>query len=58
MAGEVPGHVQNAVAQALGLADRVLAVEDQLLRVDEDVVRGERELKPGGVGREGAEGQV
>jgi hypothetical protein len=58
VAGEVSGDVQNAVAQALGLAQLVLAVERQLLGVDEHVVSRERELEPGGVGAEGAEGQV
>lgn len=56
--GEVPGYVQDAVAQPLGLADRVLAIEHELLCPDEQVVAGERELQPRSVCRERGERQV
>ena len=58
VAGELSGDVQDAVAQPLGLADLVLAVERELLRPDHHVVRGEGELEPGGVRGEGVERQV
>ena len=58
VAGELPGDVQDPVAQPLGLADLVLAVEREQLRPDHHVVRGERELEPRGVRVEGVERQV
>ncbi len=38
VAGDLPGEVQGAVAQPLGFAGGVLAVEGQLLGPGEDVV--------------------
>ena len=58
VAGELPGDVQDPVAQPFGLADPVLAVEREQLGPDHHVVRGERELEPRRVGLEGVEGQV
>ena len=58
VAGELPGDVQDAVAQPFGLADRVLAVEREQLGPDHDVVGGQRELEPRGVRVEGVERQV
>src|ERR1700723_4334254 len=58
MAGDLPGDVKDAVAQSLRFSACVLAVEQQLLGPDHDVVGCERELKPGGVGLEGVEGEV
>ena len=58
VAGELPGDVQDAVAQPLGLADLVLAVEPELLGPDDDVVRDDRELEPRGVRVEGVEREV
>ena len=58
VAGELSGDVQDAVAQPLGLAELVFAVEREQLRPDGDVVRGERELEPRGVRFEGVERQV
>jgi hypothetical protein len=55
--GEVPGDVQDSVAQSLGLADPVLAVEREQLCPDHHVVRGQRELEPRGVRGEGVKRQ-
>ena len=49
VAGELPGDVQDAVAQALGFADLVLAIEHEELCPDHDVVREQSELEPRGV---------
>jgi len=49
VAGDLSGDVQDAVAQPLGFADGVLAVEGQQLHPDEDVVSQQRQLKPRGV---------
>ena len=46
VAGEVPGDVQEPVAQPFGLVELVLAVECEQLCPDGDVERGERELQP------------
>ena len=53
VAGELSGDVQDAVAQALGFGELVLAIERELLGPDGDVVRQQRELKPRRVGLEG-----
>ena len=58
VAGELPGDVQDPVAQPFGFADPVLAVEGEQLGPDHDVVRGERELEPRGVRVEVVERQV
>lgn len=58
VAGELAGDVQQPVAQALGLADAVLAVEEQLLGPDGQIVGAERGFQPRLVGRERREGQV
>jgi hypothetical protein len=58
VAGELSGDVQDAVAQALGFGELVLAVERELLGPDGDVVREPRELKPRRVGVEGVKRQV
>jgi hypothetical protein len=56
--GELPGDVQDAVAQSLGFADPVLAVEREQLGPDHDVVGGERELEPCGIRPEGVKRQI
>ena len=58
VAGEVPGHVQDAVAKSLGFVYLVLAVEREQLRPDHHVVGSKREFQPRGVGGEGVERQV
>jgi hypothetical protein len=58
VAGDLPGDVQDAVAQPLGFADGVLAVEGQQPRPGEDVVSKQRQLKPRGVRPGGAEWEV
>lgn len=58
VACDLPGDVQDAVAKPLGFAGLVLAVEGELLCPDEQIVAGERELKPRGVGGERGEGEV
>jgi hypothetical protein len=50
--------VQEAVAQALGLRARELAVEAQRLRPRDHVLGDQRQLEPHGVGGEVAEGEV
>ena len=42
VAGELAGDVQQPVAQVLGLADAVLAIEAQQLGPDGEIVRAER----------------
>jgi hypothetical protein len=56
--GDVPGDVKDAVAQPLGFADSVLAVEAELLGPDHDVVRCQRELQPRSVRLECVEREV
>jgi hypothetical protein len=58
VAGELAGDVQQPVAQSLGLAEAVFAVEEQRLCPDRQVVRAERGFQPCLVGRERREGQV
>ena len=58
VAGELPGDVEDPVAQSLGFAEPVLALEREQLRPDHDVVRGKCELEPRRVGLEGVERQV
>lgn len=45
MAGELGGDVQDAVAQAFGFGDLVLAIEGECLGADGDVVRDHGEFK-------------
>jgi hypothetical protein len=56
VAGELAGDVQQPVAQSLGLADGVLAVEQQQLGPDGQIVGAERGFQPRLVGRERREG--
>jgi hypothetical protein len=58
VAGEVPGDVQDSVAQPLGLACFVFPVEGELLGPDRHIVRGQRKLQPRGVGREGVKREM
>ena len=58
VAGKAPGDVQQPVAQSLGLADGVLAVEQQQLGPDGQVMRAERGFQPRLVGRKRRERQV
>ena len=58
VAGEAAGDVQQPVAQALGFADAVLAVEEQLLGPDGQIVRAKRGFQPRLVGRKRREREV
>jgi len=58
VAGEAAGDVQQPIAQALGLADGVLAVEQQQLGPDGEIVGDQRGFQPRLVGGEGRERQV
>ena len=58
VAGELAGDVPQPVAQALGLGDGVLAVEQQRLGPGGQGVSGQRELKPRLVGVKVAERQL
>ncbi len=58
VAADVPGDVQDPVAQSFGFADAVLCVERQSLRPDDYVMAAERELEPCCVGGEGVRRQV
>jgi hypothetical protein len=58
VAGQASGDVQQAVAQPLGLADAVLAVEAQQLGPDGQMVRAERGFQPRLVRRGCGERQV
>jgi len=58
VAGEAAGDVQQPVAQALGFADAVFAVEEQLLGPDGQIVRDQRGFQPRLVGRERGEREV
>jgi hypothetical protein len=48
---EAAGDVEEAVAESFGFAACELAVEQQPLGPGEQVLRGQGELEPGGVGR-------
>jgi hypothetical protein len=58
VAGQAAGDMQQAVAQSLGLAGGVVAVEEQQLGPDGEVVRAQRGFQPCLVGRERRERQV
>lgn len=58
VARQARGDVQDAVAQPLGLSDRVLTLQAGVLGPDGQVVCDQRDLKPRGVGLPVAEGQV
>lgn len=58
VAGQARNGVQDAVAQALGLCDGVLALQAGLLGPDGQIVCDQSDLKPGGVGLPVAEGQI
>ena len=58
VAGELPGDVQDPVAQPFGLVRSGARRRGEQLRPDDDVVRAQRELEPRGVRLEGVEGQV
>jgi hypothetical protein len=58
VACEPAGDVQQPVAQSLGLADGVFAVEEQQLGPDGEIVRAERGFQPRLVGRERREEAV
>jgi hypothetical protein len=56
VAGEFAGDVQQPVAQALGLAGGVFAVEEQQLGPDGEIMGDQRGFQPRLVGRERREG--
>jgi len=58
VAGQVCGDVQDAVAQPFGFAHAVFTIEAELLGPDRDVMRGQRELQPRGVGRKRVKRQM
>jgi hypothetical protein len=56
--GEAPGGVQQPIAQPLGLAARDLAGQRERLGPVEDVLGGQGDFEPDGVGIEVAEREV
>lgn len=58
VAGELAGDVQQPVAQSLGLADGMFAVEEQQLGPDGEIVGDQRRFQPRLVGCECRERQV